>query len=358
MASINHPYHLFSNPELYYRSMLDGINDAVHYIYIETFRLGRDAVGEQFIDALAEKAKQGVEVKLLIDYWGGKALDDAFFKKLTEAGGEVRFFEKIKFNTDIFTRGHRRNHRKLLLIDDKITFIGSSNLTGYNIKWRESVLRMEDSITTVFKKIFLQDFRIYKKYVLNVVYYSKKEVYNNFEILRDVPNIAVKKINYRFVKLINEAKKRVVIETPYFLPGYLPRKAMINAVKRGVEVQVIMPRQSDVNIVDILRNKYLGPLAKSGIQFLLYTKNNLHAKLMLIDDNTFVIGSSNFDYRSFRYMFEIVLIGHEVSIINQIKSHMHETISGSAPFNYDRWVNRPFINKIFEWFLLPFRHYL
>ena len=338
--------------------MLESIKNAKEYIYLETFRLGMDAVGEQFRDALAEKAKQGIEVKLLIDYWGGRALDDTFFKVLTDAGGEVRFFEKIKFNTDIFTRGHRRNHRKLLLIDDKITFIGSSNLTAYNINWRESVLRMEDVITTAFKKIFLQDFRIYKKYVLNVVYYSKKEMLNNFEILRDVPNIAVKKINYRFVKLINEAKRRVIIETPYFLPGYLLRKAMINAVKRGVEVQVVMPRQSDVNIVDILRNKYLGPLAKSGIQFLFYTKNNLHAKLMLVDEATFAIGSSNFDYRSFRYMFEILLIGHDTSIINQIKSHVHETISGSAPFNFERWVNRPYINKLFEWLILPFRHYL
>lgn len=358
MNSINHPYHLFSNPRLYYQSMLENIKNAKEYVYLETYRIGRDNIGKQFRDALTEKAKQSIQVKLLIDYWGCKSLDHSFFKNLTEAGGEVRYFEKIKYNTDIFTRGHRRNHRKLLLIDDKITYIGSSNITGYNLNWKESVLRMEDPITTVFKRIFLQDFRIYKKYVLNVVYYSKKEVFNNFEILRDVPNIAVKKINYRFVKLINEAKKRVVIETPYFLPGFLLRKAMINAVKRGVEVQVIMPRQSDVNIVDILRNKYLGPLAKSGIQFLLYTKNNLHAKLMLIDDTTFAIGSSNFDYRSFRYMFEIVLIGHENLIINQLKSHIHENISESAPFNIERWTNRPFINRLFEWLILPFRHYL
>ncbi len=358
MEPVNHPYHLFSTPRLYYQSMLESIENAGNYIYIETFRLGRDAVGEQFRDALAEKAKQGIEVKLLIDYWGGRALDDTFFKALIDAGGEVRYFEKIKYNTDIFTRGHRRNHRKLLLIDDRITYIGSSNLTGYNINWRESVLRMEDPITGVFRKIFIQDFRIYKKYVLNVVYYSKGEEFNDFEILRDVPNIAVKKINYRFVKLINEAKRRVIIETPYFLPGYLLRKAMINAVKRGVEVQVVMPRQSDVNIVDILRNKYLGPLAKSGIQFLFYTKDNLHAKLMLIDNTTFAIGSSNFDYRSFRYMFEIVLIGHDASIIKQIKNHVHETITDSAPFNFERWADRPFINKLFEWLILPFRHYL
>jgi len=358
METLNKPYHLFSSPVHYYDSLLHDINNASKYIYIETFRLGRDNVGELFRDALTKKAKEGVEVKLLIDYWGARSLDSHYFKELINAGGDVRFFDKIKFNTDLFTRGHRRNHRKIQLIDDRITYIGSSNLTGYNTSWRESILRMEDDITLKFKIIFQQDFRIYKKYVLNVVYYSKKETHNSFDILRDVPNIAVKKINYRFVKMINEAQKRVIIETPYFLPGFLLRKAMINAVKRGVEVQVIMPSQSDVNIVDILRNKYLGPLARSGVQFLLYKKSNLHAKLVLIDNSSFAIGSSNFDYRSFRYMFEIMLIGSNRQIIEQIREHIHQTITDSAPFDFDRWLNRPFINKIFEWLLLPFRHYL
>jgi cardiolipin synthase len=358
MEPLNRPYHLFSSPANYYESLVNDIKSAKYYVYVETFRIGRDSVGEEIRAALIDKAGQGVEVKVLIDYWGNRSLESSFFKALTDAGGEVRFFEKIKFNTDMFTRGHRRNHRKIQIIDDRITYIGSSNLTGYNVDWRESILRMEDDIALKFKSIFLQDYRVYRKYVLNVVYYSKKETHNGFDILRDVPNIAVKKINYRFIKMINEAKQRVTIETPYFLPGFLLRKAMINAVKRGVEVQVIMPVQSDVNIVDILRNKYLGPLSQSGIQLLLYKKNNLHAKLMLVDDNTFAIGSSNFDYRSFRYMFEIMLIGHQEAIVDQVKKHIHETISGSAPFNYEHWQNRPYINKLFEWLIVPFRHYL
>jgi cardiolipin synthase len=338
--------------------MLNDISTAKKYIYLQTFRLGRDKVGMKFRDMLTKKAKEGLDVKLVIDYWGARSLEESFFEELKENGGRVHFFEKIKFNTDFLTQSHRRNHRKLLLIDDKISYIGSSNITGYNINWRESVLRMEDKITEVFKKLFLEDFDGYRKYMLNVVLLTKKVTYKNFEILRDVPNIAVKKINYRFVKMINEAKRRVVIETPYFLPGFLIRKAMINAIKRGVEVQVIMPSQSDVNIVDILRNKYLGPLYRSGIHFMFYNNGNLHAKLMLVDNESFAIGSANFDYRSFRYMFEIMLLGQEASIIDQMKKHISETIENSKPFNYKRWLERPYINKVFEWVILPFRHYL
>ena len=355
---LKRPYHLFTYPKELYRSMLEDISKATRYVFVETFRMTSDELGKSFRDLLAHKAKQGVSVKLLIDYWGARALPERFFEQLKKAGGEVRYFEKIKFNTDFLTQSHRRNHRKLLLIDDQITYIGSSNITGYNMEWRESVLRMEDDITHLFKQVFLEDFENYRKYMLNVMAFTKKIVYKNFEIVRDVPNIAVKKINYRIVKLINEAKKRVVVETPYFLPGFLIRKAMINAVRRGVEVEVIMPVQSDVNVVDILRNKYLGPLYRSGIHFLLYKQGNLHAKLMLVDNEIFAIGSPNFDYRSFRYMFEIMLVGKEKSIVEQIKEHIGQTVAQSEPFNYKNWLERPVINKVFEWLILPFRHYL
>ena len=338
--------------------MLDDILNAKRYIFIETFRMTSDKLGTKFRDVLAKKASEGVEVKVLIDYWGVRAIHPSFFDKIKDNGGEVRFFEKIKFNTDFLTQSHRRNHRKLLLVDDEVSYIGSSNITGYNIEWRETVLRMQNKITEAFRDIFLIDFENYRKYVVNVVAHTKKIVFGNFEILRDVPNIAVKKINYRIVKMINHARNRVVVETPYFLPGFLIRKAMINAVKRGVEVKVIMPDRSDVNIVDILRNKYLGPLYRSGIHFLLYKKGNLHAKLMMIDEDIFAIGSPNFDYRSYRYMFEIMLVGYDKRIIEQIKEHISETIRETEPFNYKRWMERPYVNRIFEWLILPFRHYL
>ncbi len=338
--------------------MISDILKAEKYVYLETFRMTGDDLGKKFLNAFIDRVKNGVEVKLLIDYWGARSLRHDFFKPLTEIGGEVRFFEKIKYNTNLFTQSHKRNHRKLLVIDDKLTYIGSSNITGYNLEWRESVLRMEDKIAQDFGKIFLDDFANYRKYLINVVTSTKKIVRDNFEIILDVPNIAVKKINTRIIKLINNAKKRVVLETPYFLPGFLVRKAMINAVKRGVEVQVIMPGQSDVNIVDILRNKYLGPLYRSGIHFMFYKGSNLHAKLILADNEVFAIGSPNIDFRSFRYMFEIMLVGKESSISEQIREHILETIAGSEPFNYKKWMERPYINRLFEWLILPFRHYL
>ncbi len=355
---IKEPYHLFADPLRYYNEMIEDIEKSKKYVYIETFRVGKDEIGERFRRVLTKKAKEGIEVKLLIDYWGAGPIDHDYFSKLIKYNGEVRFFEKIIYNSDIFTRSHRRNHRKLLLIDDEITYIGSSNLTDYNMNWRESMLRMKSDITITFVKLFNQDFKSYNKYSFNKPYKTQPVKHDSFEIIRDAPSITRKQINNKFIQLIKNAKSRITIETPYFLPGYFLRKALMDASQRGVNVNIILPRHSDVTLIDILRNKYFGIMFKSGVNFLFYELNNLHAKMMLIDRNIFAIGSSNFDYRSFRYMYEIMLIGNNKDILNQVVTHMKLTISDSIKFNYNHWKKRPLINKFFEWILLPFRHLL
>lgn len=338
--------------------MLEDISNAKKSIYIETYRIGNDSIGVKFKDALTRKCKQGLDVKILIDSWGAGSVNHTFFSELIKSGGKVRFFEKIKFNFDFFTRGHKRNHRKLLIIDNDISYIGSSNLTEYNLNWRELMLRMRGDIAFTFRKLMNQDYRIYNKYVFDKKKYSRVMKHNDFEIIREIPSITIQETKKKYEKLIKNARSKVIIETPYFLPGFMLRKALMDAAKRGVDVKIIIPRHSDVNLVDVLRNNYLGILHKSGIQILYFLPHNLHAKLLMIDDEIFSIGSLNFDYRSFRYMYEISLIGVDKSIIKQLETHIAGTIAESIPFDYEYWKRRPQISRFFEWLLLPIRHLL
>ncbi len=358
VKKIQKPYQLFDNPFIYYNSMLEDIKNARKYIYLETYRIGNDTMGGRFRDALTKKAKQGVNVKILLDSWGSTTISRSFFSELITYGGEVRFFEKIKINFDFFTRSHRRNHRKLLIIDDEISYLGSSNITDYNLSWRELVIRIHGYIALSFKKIFRQDFRIYNKYVYDKVRYSKPIKHEDLEIVRDVPSIRLKRINKKYIQLIKKAKKQILIETPYFLPGFLLRKAISDAAKQGVDVKVIIPKHSDVGLVDILRNKYLGSLYKNGVKILYFMPHNLHSKAMLIDDRYFSIGSANFDYRTFRYMHEIILVGSDPRVIIQLNDHISESMQNCEEFDYEGWLRRPLINRFFEWILLPFRHLL
>ena len=341
-----------------YNLMLHDIAHANEYIFLETYKFANDVMGVRFRDALTKKARAGVKIKILIDSWGRGPVSESFFTELIGLGGEVKFFEKIKINTDIFTRGHRRDHRKILVIDNHISYIGSANITGYNLNWRELCLRMEGDLARSFRKVFLENFDAFNQYfVINKSTYTRTIRSEDFEIIRDVPSIQFQRLRKRYTQLIRQATRSVVIETPYFLPGFVLRKAMIEASKRGVNIKVIMPKHSDVGMVDILRNKYLGILHNAGINLMFYMPHNLHAKLLMIDDEIFSISSANFDFRSFRYLYEIALIGQEPSVVQQLNEHIGETLRNSQELDYLEWKRRPLIQKIFEWILLPFRHF-
>lgn len=352
-------FQFFDDPMLFYNAMLSDIRNARKHIYLETYKFGHQYIGIKFRDALTKKAAEGVEVKILIDSWGGSSIPDTFFSHFIKAGGQVRYFEKIKINIDFFTRSHRRNHRKILVIDDHISYIGSPNFTGYNMNWRESVLRMDDfALTEKFKSVFLLDFSIYNKYVIYRRSFTKPLFAGDFEILRDAPSISRQRLKKRYEQMIRQATREIIIETPYFLPGYVLRKLLMDAAQRGVKVKVIIPKHSDVRLADLLRNRYVGQLHEKGVEFSFYTPHNLHAKIFMTDRSVFSLGSANFDYRSFRYMHEISLIGTHETIISQINRHINETHEYCEPYDYELWLRRPRIQKFFEWLLLPLRHLL
>ena len=357
MPSSNKKYQIFESAHDFYQSMLDDIENAKKYIYLEMYKYSNGEMGIKFRDALTRKCREGVEVKLLIDSWGAY-VSQSYFSELTAYGGEVRFFKKIKFFIDFFTKNHRRNHRKILVIDDRITHIGSANIVEYGYDWREAMLRVYGGIAVEFKKVFLQDFKIFNKYVFEKVSYIRTIKYDDLEILRDVPSIARQRVRKRYTQLIKGAKKEIVIETPYFIPGFMLRKALMDAAKRGVNVKVLLPNHSDMRLIDLMRNRYIGRLSKSNVHFLLYMPNNLHGKLILVDREVFVLGSPNFDYRSFRYQHEIALLGRDPEAIQCIADHILGTFKDSESFNYDYWLQRPMIDKLFEWLLVPFRHLL
>lgn len=347
----------YSDPLKFYAAMLEDISKAKKNIHLEMYKFAHDVIGEKFRDALTRKSREGVHIKLLLDAWG-TSHSSSFFAELIRNGGEVRYFKRLRWGYNWLAAHHNRNHRKLLIIDDDITYMGSANLTAYSLNWRELVIRMQGPIAKAFKRSFLESRRLFNKLYFNTKLYSRVISYRDFKIMRDVPSITRQRIKKQFEDLIRQAKKEIVIETPYFLPGFLLRKFLMDAARRGVNVTVITPQQSDVGIVDVLRSKYLGLMHRSGINFRFYVPYNLHAKLMMVDNEIFSVGSSNFDYRSFRYMHELMLFGRHPSMVGCFKEHIAETLAECEAFDYEKWRRRPIMHKVFENLLVPFRHLL
>lgn len=353
-VSGNDEYCLFTSVKSWIDQLIADIEKAEHYIYIETFRLNDDPAGRQVCEALIKQAEKGIEIKLVLDSWGTRKTP--IFQVMEKHGIKIRFFKKLIFNPfGIFKNNHERNHRKIIAIDDRISYIGSANFSKYSFKWRESILRINrQDLAKIFKRIFLENFKIYKKKIKPTKYY-KTITFQDFKIIRETPSIIHQKTRDYFIKLIDNAKETIDIITPYFLTGKTFRDKLVNAVKRGVRVRVIIPWDSDVRSVDCLRDLFLGKLHRKGIQFQMYRTGNLHAKLMLIDQNIFSIGSTNFDYRSFRYMHEINLSGTNAEISKLVEQYIAETVKECMYFNYTLWLFRPLHEKIIGWLLYPVR---
>jgi len=334
--------------------MLKDIALAKRYIFLETYIYDNDVIGDRFKNLLIKKAKQGVKVKLLVDAWGSSA-DRNYFKKLIDSGAEFRFFQEFRYVIRIFSKNHERNHRKLLVIDDNITYIGSANITKTCLDWRELVIRLEGDISPLFAEAFLHSWESYDKQASKRI---KSLIHRQFEIIRDIPSSTYRVTERRYIQLINQARNKIMIETPYFVPSISIRSALSKAVKRGVKVLIILPYISDIRIMNLVRNRYLGLLYKNGINIYYFMPKGLHSKLLIVDDRIFLLGSSNVDYRSFIHQYEINFIGKNREMILALKNYFNKTLSKSKPFNYEEWRKRSSIKKIHERILFLIREYL
>lgn len=326
-------HKVLSNPLQIYERMIFDIRKAKSEIILETYIFGNDRIGRQFRDELLLKAKEGVRIFLLIDSWGSN-VKKSFFKEIIRYGGKVRFFREFRYTLSIFSSNHERNHRKLLLVDRNISYIGSINITSECLSWEELVLRIKGNITLSFRKAF---FKSWKRFNL----WDKKRIHliseRDFEILQDFPK--GKKFEKRFSSLIRGAKEEICIVTPYFIPSKRIRNAITRAVKRGIEIKIVLPKSSNVFLLDIFRRRYLGKLYKRGVK-IYYDPNFIHSKLLIIDNKFFLLGSSNLDYRSFMHQFEINLLGYNRRVILSLRNYFRSLLLKCESFNYDLWVKR------------------
>ena len=346
-------FQVFTYPPELYHCMLKDIDAAKKYIYLETYIYDNDAIGIIFKEALIRKAKQGVEVKVLLDAWGSSVNED-FFSELIKAGGEVRFFRKIFWRFKWFKHNHRRDHRKILVIDDKFAYTGSANITNSCIDWREAHIKLKGKMAAHFKLIFLEMFRLHKRYLHRIKKYSYVIKAGPFDIVRDVPSIYFQNFRNAQVKMFRKAKLRILVETPYFMPDFKIRWALKKASKRGVDVTLILPSISDVKLMDILAQQFLGRLHKKGVKIKFYEPQIMHSKVALVDDEVCSIGSANMDYRSLAHQYELSLFTNDKAVVHEIITHFQDSLRQSRNFDYEAWKRRPFLHKVVEKIFKPF----
>ncbi|QIB70705.1 cardiolipin synthase [Aminipila butyrica] len=307
---------IFTDGKEMLNKLLKDIRRARNTINIQYFIIKNDQVGRQLLDALVDKAKQGVEVRLLIDAMGGRQISmrTAGIRALLAAGGQVAFFFPPKFKF-LNMKLNYRNHRKIVVIDGQIGYIGGFNIAkeylglkkkfGY---WRDTHLRVLGGCVQDLNARFIMDWRFASKeeIVLSEAYYSGiiKEGCTGVQIVSSGPDEGRSQIKRGYMKAITSARKNIYIQTPYFVPDNSMLESLKMAAQSGVEVRLMIPCMPDHMFVYWATYAYAGEMIRSGARVFIYNQGFLHAKTLVADGEVVSIGSANFDVRSFKLNFE------------------------------------------------------
>ena len=305
---------IFTDGYSYFLDLLKEIGRARHHIHIDQFIIDDDPLGMLLADALIDKARQGVEIRIVYDDVGCWHTRSSFFERLRSNGIEVCPFLPVRF-MPFLSKVNYRNHRKLIIIDGLVGYIGGFNIALRYIKgadgkgWRDTMIKVIGQGTYGIQKSFLIDwFFVDQTLISNRKYYPTPphEISNNLTIQTVTcgPTSAYPEIMQGFISAILSAKNYVFIETPYFLPTEPILLSLKTAALAGIDVRLIIPRKADSLLVNWACRSYIREAMLSGVKIYLYSPAFLHSKLMVVDDNLCTCGSTNIDFRSFDNNFE------------------------------------------------------
>lgn len=301
--------------------LLKDIESATHHIHMQYYIFSPDEMGEPLLKALEKKAKEGVEVRLLYDSLGSRRLTVKDLQSLREAGGQIAsFFGHSKWIQNF--RVNFRNHRKIVVIDGRVGYIGGFNIAkdylglGSLGEWRDTHLRLVGEAVQALQSRFIVDWsastdvdtrnlsevlETAKVYFPQI--YGKEEV--PIQIVSSGPEDEFDQIKMGFLKMISIARKRIYIQTPYFILDSAVYEALQVAALSGIEVHIMVPSQPDHPFVYRATEYYLKEMLEYGAMVYRYDKGFLHSKVVTIDDSIASVGTANFDIRSFRLNFEV-----------------------------------------------------
>ncbi|XRX42408.1 MAG: cardiolipin synthase [Buchnera aphidicola (Eriosoma harunire)] len=355
---------LLTNSKDTIRQLIQDIHLAKNNIEMVFYIWRPGGLADEVAKALILSAKRGITCRLMLDSAGSIE----FFKSkwvhiMRQAGVNIVESLKIHFFKNLFNRVDLRQHRKIILIDNYITYTGSMNLIDPNLfktshgigKWIDLMTRIEGPVATAIGIIYSSDweFETGKKILPSMPTknnsYSKK---NNFttsiHIIASGPGFSEHVIHQSFLIAIYSAKKQLIITTPYLVPSSDVLYAICTAAQRGVKVIIIIPKYNDSILVQWASRAFFSELLESGVKIYQFKRGLLHSKSILIDNQISLIGTANLDMRSLWLNFEITLVIDDQQIANTLESIQHEYIRNSKQVNAKLWFSRSYWKRILE----------
>lgn len=337
-----------------WEAMLEDIRNAKRTIDIEQYIFTVDSAGKQFIELFREKLKQGVRIRLLVDAVGSYSFYRSLLPDfLKEQGVEIRFFNPISpWRIASFTSNFFRDHRKIMIIDDEIAHLGGVGIQEHMAAWRDTHMRItgplvkniRQSFENVWEGVKLGFYIRYKKF---------QDFVKKYDLHTNSPSLRQRYMYQTLLSHIRNAKDKIYLTTPYFVPDVPLYRALRLASKRGVDVRIIVPKIADHYFVNHARESYFTLALKAGIKIFVYEPVMMHAKTAVIDEWASV-GSFNLDSLSFFFNHEANISSSDTVFVNEVQNHFFDDLKVSRQVTFQEWVKRPLRKKFLELMTWPF----
>lgn len=328
---------------------------ATRFINLQYYIFTDDNVGRRIAKILMDKAQQGVKVRVIYDHVGSFRTKNRFWREMSKAGVECYPFFRVTLPV-LGSRINWRNHRKLVVIDGNIGYVGGMNIAdryidgGKHFKsWRDAHLRINGPAVRALQYTFAVDWNFMGKPLIRDVSAETPEIGEmSAQLVTSGPTSSWSNDELMYQRAIASAKKRIFIQSPYFLPTDGLLKALQTAALSHVDVRILLPRRSDSRMLDYASFSYIAECLRSGIKIYLYEPGMMHAKTMVIDDEMAVVGSTNFDFRSFEHNFEVNMFVYSRQFNERMTSLFMGDLRHSRRLLQSQWARRSYGHKAAE----------
>ena len=353
---------VISDTQLFAERLFEIISAAKDHIHLQFYIIEDDEFGCRLRDALVEKAKQGVEVRVIYDSVGCWKVSNRFFESMRRAGVHVEAFLKVYFPL-LSNRVNYRNHRKVVVVDGKVGLVGGCNIADRYLKgikggcWRDTMLLLRGVAVNGLQASFLLDWYFANRTLVNGKRYFPVSDGNKksfVQVVTSNPVGEIRAIISGYIKILSQAKGYVYLQTPYFMPDEAFLQALKNAALSGVDVKLMIPEHSDSVIADYASMSYLGALLNSGVKVYLYRSGVLHSKTVVCDDYLSSVGSTNLDFRSFFYNFEVSAFVYDKAVALNLKESFLNDLKQCRQLTTNEYRKRSFFKRCVESFIKLF----
>ena len=346
--------HLLVNGEKTFRAIFEGIESAREYILVQFYIIKNDELGRALKTRLIQKARENVKVYFLYDEIGSYKLPGSYIQDLQNEGVIISAFHTTKGKANHFQLNFR-NHRKIVIVDGKISYIGGHNVGDEYVSkhpkfgtWRDTHVMLEGPAVKLVQYCFIQDWYWATTRIPELSWEFQKAENGSEEalVVASGPADPLETCSLMFVHAIHSAKERIWIASPYFVPDEKILGALKLAVLKGVDVRILIPEKPDHRTVYLASLSYYEDTLPHGIKLYRYTAGFMHQKVFLVDSTCAAVGTANLDNRSFRLNFELTLLNYDLSFIKKIEDMLKDDFSRSRSVELTDYTQRSFFFKL------------